>query len=74
MRSKLLEDEAVSLQYPRTFLWTSPYCYRPASLLIGYLARKKLEKAAGPLQKVSIVPTPTQPSTTETPVAIAATA
>ncbi|KAG8818522.1 hypothetical protein FRC19_010575 [Serendipita sp. 401] len=72
MRSRLSENEAVSSQYPRTFLWTSPFYYRPASLIIGYMARKRLEKAAGPLQKVSISAPPLNP--TEPPVIIVATA
>lgn len=48
------ENSSTSLQYGRTFLWTSPFYYRPAHLLFGYLYRKQLEKVAGPFVKVTV--------------------
>lgn len=52
LRNKLSSNPTTPNEYGRTFLWTSPLYYRPTHLLFGFLARKNLEKEAGPFQKV----------------------
>jgi hypothetical protein len=52
LRNKLSSNPTTPKEYGRTFLWTSPLYYRPTHLLVGFLNRKYLERAAGPFQKV----------------------
>lgn len=51
LRARISENYESSAEYGRSFLWTSPYYYRPTHLLFGYIARKRLEKVAGPFLK-----------------------
>jgi len=54
LRNRLSDNTESSAQYGRTFLWTSPYYYRPTHLLFSYLIKKRLEKAAGPFVKAPL--------------------
>jgi len=68
LRKKLEENPATSLQYGRTFLWTSPFYYRPTHLIYGYMVRKHLEKAAGPFENVVLPQTQALSANTVPPI------
>ncbi|PVG03663.1 hypothetical protein CPB86DRAFT_853102 [Serendipita vermifera] len=69
LREQLKGNPTTPTQYGRTFLWTSPFYYRPTHILFGYLVRKNLEKSAGPFSK-AILPVTAGSSEVETAPAV----